>query len=119
MDYRSLPAALERALDSVAKSEALMASPSHQTLGMSEELLKAACGSLESAGWLDGVPKGGETLAAARELRRAVTRTAKLLQNAFDYHARWALWKGSLAGGYDCDGQAAAYVARGSLAVRG
>ena len=105
-------APLEAALAAVREAGESMKTPRPEKLDESAQWLEAAC--REMAGMRDRLPGNAASapaLAAAGNLRRAVAQTARLLEGAMEFHSRWVLLKGSLAGGYDRTGRAADFVA--------
>jgi hypothetical protein len=98
----------------------LLAKPSPEALDSCSAVLDAAGHQL--AEWQPTFSQQAGDAAALEEawkLRRSFVRTAKLLQNAGDFHRNWLRLRGAMTGGYTGTGESAPLAHGSRISVHG
>jgi len=83
-------------------------------------LIDLACREIRAVAVPPGAAKGDTAaLAEAQRLRNRIGSARRLLENAYQFHARWGQILGARTGGYVAGGQAAPFRAASRLWLRG
>ena len=98
----------------------LLAKPSPEALDSCSSVLEAAGHQL--AEWQPAFSQQAGDAAALEEawkLRHSFVRTARLLQNAGDFHRNWLQLRGAMTGGYTGTGESAPLVHGNRISLHG
>ena len=111
---------LAAARSQVERASGLLVFASPEFLDGCPGLLERACSVIaEFRPWLAGVRGDPDVLAEANRLRFAVHHAARLLESAWEYHAKWNRILGAMTGGYTPRADAAPFVRPGRVCLTG
>jgi hypothetical protein len=98
----------------------LLVSASPEFLDGCPGLLERACSVIaEFKPWLSDVRGDPEALAEAYRLQFAVRHAARLLESAWQYHAKWNRILGAMTGGYTPQGDPTPVIRLGRVCLTG